>query len=236
MPKAKKTINKTSSFRRKSPARSLSRAKNIVKNQTDLNPTPAAVSPMPKMSNKVFLLLALIVVLVLVLYKNKGVLVAAMVNGKPVLRYSLDAKLEQRYGAATLDEIINEQLIRDEAGQKGFKASSSEIDTKVGEITKRFGDQKALDSVLAQQGMTMAELKKQVELQVLIEKITAGSVNVSDQDVASYIEKNRSSLTATDEAGLRDEALGILTQQKKGEAFQKWFADLKAKAKVTKYL
>ena len=93
----------------------------------------------------------------------------------------------------------------------------------------------SLDDALAQQGMTRADLERQVELQLIVEKMTA-DVTVTDKDIADYIAANKDTLPATDEASLTAEVKDTLIRQKRSDEFKRIFDDLKKNAKVTKYL
>ena len=89
---------------------------------------------------------------------------------------------------------------------------------------------------MAQQGDTVEDFRHRVELQLLLEKLTAGQVQVSDTEITDYIDKNRASMTATDEAGLREEAKATLTSDKQNTVLRQYFAEIKSKAKVLKFL
>lgn len=180
--------------------------------------------------------LLLIVLALFLAWRNKGLLVAAMVNNQPVFRLSLDRQLESRYGSQTLDEMVGEMLIRQAGAQKKISVTTVEIDGKVAEIEKTLNGRISLKDALAQQGDTVEDFRHRVELQLLLEKLTAGQVQVSDTEITDYIDKNRASMTATDEAGLREEAKATLTSDKQNTVLRQYFADLKSKAKVLKFL
>src|SRR3990167_5740864 len=58
-------------------------------------------------------------------------LIAASVNGQPIWRHDLDKVLVSRYGSTTLDELINEHLIKTEAAKRGITASSQDVTAKI---------------------------------------------------------------------------------------------------------
>jgi len=190
----------------------------------------------PRPRRRLFLVLILLILLGLVLYQNRGKFIAAVVNGRPITRFELDGRMVARYGDATLEEMINEHLVKSEAQAKGVKTSPEEINSRLEEFTKQIGENTKLEDFLTQRGFTLEEFKKQIELDILVKKLTAGSVNISDQELADFISKNRASLTATSEADLKNEALEILSSRKRNETFQKWFQELKNKAKVQKFI
>jgi hypothetical protein len=114
--------------------------------------------------------------------------------------------------------------------------TDAELNQKVKEIEKSLNGQISLADALSQQGMSMDEFRRQVSLQIMVEKLTADSVKVSDDDITKYIDQNKSLLTATDEASMRAEAKQNLIREKQSTAFQKIFDDLKKAAKIKNYL
>lgn len=185
---------------------------------------------------RIGVLLVVVAILGFLLYQNKQIFVVASVNGQPVWRWELDAKLTSRYGSQTLDEISSELLIHQAAQSKGITVTQAEVTQKVSDIEKSLQGKTTLADALTQQGMTMTDLRNQIELQALMEKMNTAPVTVSDQEIADYIDKNKSFLTATDEAGMKAEATKAVSDSKKTQALQTLFADLKAKAKISKFL
>lgn len=229
MPRAK--VRKTSGVRR--PAR----AEKLVVASGLTNSLPSFPVDSKKLFSRKYLISAAIVlVLALLVWKNKGLFVAATVNGQPVPRWELESRLVSRYGSQTLDEVINETLIRQAGKKSGASVTSKEIDAKVVEIEKSLEGRISLADALSQQGMTMAEFRGQVELQLILDKLSANSVVVTDQEVADYIASNSADLTSTDPASQAAEAKELILSQKKNAAYRQLFEDLKSKAVVTKFL
>lgn len=188
------------------------------------------------LSTKYLVGVAIILLLAGLLWKNKSLVVAATVNGQPVPRWELENRLVSRYGNQTLDEVVNEVLIR-QAGQKGgVDVAPKEVDGKISEVEKTLDGKISLSEALTQQGMTMADFRAQVELQLILDKLSASSVTVTDRDVADYIASNSGLLTSTDPASQSAEAKSILLSQKKNAAYRQIFGNLKSQAKVTKFL
>lgn len=240
MPKLNKTISKKKTVNSSLKATKVVSRRRITPKRENVDLSAAETRSTsfakPRPVGKYTVLLLLLVILAALVVKNKGLFVAAMVNGRPITRIALDNQLMSRYGSSLLDELINDEIINGEADKKGIKVSPDEINAEISRIETSLGGKTNLDQALTAQGMTMNDLTVDVQRRLLVNKLTAGSVNVSDQEIADYIDKNKSSLTATDDAGLKQEALDALTSQKKSDATQKWFTDLKAKAKISKYI
>lgn len=192
--------------------------------------------PEKKVSSKYFVLGLVILVLAVLLWKNKNWVVVATVNNRPVWRWDLESRMVSRFGSQTIDELISEALIRQTAAKNKTVVDKTEVDNKVSEIEKSLAGKITIKDALAQQGMIVDDFRRQVELQLMLEKLTAGSVAVSDQEVTDYLDKNRATLTATDEAGLKEEARKILVTGKQSTALRDYFTNLRSQAKILKYL
>lgn len=190
-----------------------------------------------KLFSKKYLVSGVIVLaLAFLVWTNKTLFVVATVNGRPIPRWELENRLVTRYGSQTLDEVINEVLIRQAGQKKGATVTVKEIDGKIAEIEKSLDGKITLTNALTQQGMTMAEFRGQVELQLILDKLSADSVVVTDREVADYLASNSASLTSTDPASQSAEARSILTSQKKNATYRQLFNDLKNQAKISKFL
>lgn len=167
-------------------------------------------------------------------YFLKGYFVAALVNGRPISRLRVIRELEKRQGLATLDNIITEELIRQEARKKGISVSKADVDTEITSIEVSLKSQsQTLDEILAAQGMTRAELVKNIELQKLIEKILTDKASVTDAEVQKYIDDNKASFPeGTNMEEVKTLVRQQLIQQKVSTEFQTWVDAVKKTAKI----
>ena len=189
-----------------------------------------------KKSKTVPIIIVLALIIVAVLAVNKGWLVAAVVNNRPIFRWQLDKILVSRFGKQTLENMVSEVLIDQESKKTGVSVTQQEIDAKEGDILKSFGGKVTLDELLTYQGMTKEEFDSQVRLQLLVSKLLGKDVAVTDQEVAEYIVKNKTTLVASEEGALKEEARAALLDQKVSEKIQPWFTEIRNKAKVLRFL
>jgi len=182
------------------------------------------------------IIIALLVIIVAVLAVNKGMVVAAIVNGKPVFRWELSNMLTARFGKQTLEAIVSERLIAEEASKARVSVTQKDIDAKEEEIIKSFGGKVTLDDMLKFQGMTKSDFDSQVKLQLLVSKLLEKDITVESKEIDDYIAQNKTSLVASNDAEMKEEAKKILFEQKVSEKIQPWFAEIKAKAKILRFL
>ena len=90
----------------------------------DLIVAPIAAS---RFKSKTIYFLILAVGIIGLLLANKGLVVAGMVNGKPIFRWELNKTLVSRFGKQTLEGIISERLIADAAKKSGVVVTKEDV-------------------------------------------------------------------------------------------------------------
>ena len=175
----------------------------------------------------------LVIIVLVGLVYTRGWLFAAKVNGRFVSRLELASRLEQMYGKQVLDNLVVEKLIEQEALEKNLQVTGEEIDKQVEEIAKQVAGED-LDKLLAAQGMTRQQLREQVRLNLLVEKLVEDKVEIGDEEIDKYVEQNKEFL---DEGGdVREQARMQLKQTKMGEEVQNLIQELRDAAAVVKYI
>lgn len=169
---------------------------------------------------------------------GKGFVIAAMVNGAPISRVSVIKELEKQSGKAALESLIRKKLIDDEVRSKNVSVSKDDIDQEIKQIESQVTLQGGtLDDALKMQGMTIDQLREQIEVQKKIEKILGDQVAVSDAEVDAYIAKNKIEFPKDKQP---EEAKAALKEQLKQQKFQqeaqKWVSDLTTKARIQYYV
>lgn len=178
-----------------------------------------------------------VLILAGLVYFLKGQLIVATVNGKPVWRLTLLAELEKQSGKEVLDSLITKTLILQEAQKQKVIISEDEITQEITTLEEKIREQgQDLDNLLSLQNMSRVELREQIKIQKMIEKMVGANIQVSDQEIDSYLEENKDFLpqeVSSEEA--REDARSKITQQKISEEIQTWINSLKEKA-VINYL
>jgi foldase protein PrsA len=178
----------------------------------------------------------LTLILLFVFAVSRGYVLVAIVNNKPIFRSQLSKSLMSRYGKQTLEGMISEKIIAEEARKSGVMISQEEIDAQEEEVLKSFGGKVTLEELLTYQGTTKAEFDSQIKLQLLVNKLLEKDVSVTNEEIATYRQTNAALLVSSDEASLTEEARKALVEQKINEKIQPWFTELKNKAKIYKFI
>ncbi|HSX09361.1 MAG TPA: SurA N-terminal domain-containing protein [Candidatus Saccharimonadales bacterium] len=249
---AKRTTTKkptTKAATRKAPSRSASRSTTSKSKAATSTPkieeksSSAAVSSTPATSTsapasvrikKQYLLLIIIIILLgAALYYFRGLFVAAVVNGQPISRLQVIQQAEKQSGKQTLDTLVRDALIEQQAKKENVTVSDQEVNTQIATLQSNLQKQgQNLNEVLATQGMTPDDLKNLIRLDQLVQKMVGKNIKVSDKEVNDYIAQNKSSLPNADDATLKKEAKAQLTQQKTNAAVQTWLANLQKNSNI----
>ncbi|MBW6442154.1 SurA N-terminal domain-containing protein [Patescibacteria group bacterium] len=167
-------------------------------------------------------------------YYFKGMIIAATVNGKPIWRYSVVKQLEQYQGSSLLNSLIDQQLIKQEAKEKGVEPTEEELAEQVKQVEDSVIAQgNNLDDILKEQGMSRKDLEENLAMNVIIEKLLLQQVVVTDEEVQSYIDENEDSFPEdTDIEQIKTLVRQQLEQEKMGTQYQIWLQSLRDKADI----
>ncbi len=200
--------------------------------------TKKAQKPSNKLKQPNFFVPLIIIVLLILAFLLKGLFVAALVNGQPIIRLTLIQELEKQGGKQALSALINQTLILQEAKKKNIEVSQEEIDKSAKQIEDSLKKQgQNLDTALAMQGMTRQDFLMQLKLRSLVEKLLADKIKVTDKEVSDYIEKNKDTLpTNLKEDEIKKGVREQLKQQKMASASQAWLANLTKNAKINYFV
>lgn len=201
--------------------------------------TTQGVVPAPKgflKNTKLLYFIVALLALSALLVTNKQLLVVSVVNNKPIWSWQLNKTMMDRFGKQTLEGMISEQLISDEAKKLGVTVTAEDLALKQNEILKTLGENVSVDELLKYQGITRADFDNQIKLQLLVQKILGKDIAITDTEVDAYLTQNRATLVATEPAELRKEAKQAMLDAKVGEKLQEWFAELKKNAKILRFI
>ena len=195
------------------------------------------VKASPKSKKYLLAILAIVFASVLI-YRFKSLLVAAVVDGKPITRLSIDRLLEKQGGQQVLENEIINILIENEAKKQNIVADQEKIDAQFKEYENQAtAAGYTLDDWLSSQGQTRDGLKKYLGLKLALESILSKDISVSDEDINKYYKDNQAMLYKDKKLeDVREEIAQDLKLSKMSEKIQPWLEELKQKAKIYYFL
>ena len=186
-----------------------------------------------KIGIKTAIIIAVVIIIGALAYVYKGLFIAAIVDGSLISRLSIIEELEKASGKSLLDSLINEKLVQKEVSAKKIIVSDDEINGEIKKIEDQVASQgSTLDAALAAQGMGMDDLKKRIIFQKEVEKLVADKINVTDEEVAQYIQDNKISIPEGQEAAAAGQIKNQIRNQKLNTEAQTLLTNLKSKAKI----
>ena len=229
------TKRKKATVKKSVRAKSSSAASSKVTSKSKVGNLPAKDNRRAFKLKKLYVILAIVfVALALLIFNYRGLFVAAVVNGEPISRLEIVKEAEKQSGKQTINNLVRNRLIEQEARKQKVTVSEQEIKDEVKKVEQTLSKQgQKLDQVLAMEGINRDDLRKLLRLNKLIEKMVGKDIKISDKEIADYIEKNKDSLPQDQtEEQLKQTVSKELRQQALNQKLQKWLADLQGKAKI----
>jgi foldase protein PrsA len=113
----------------------------------------------------------------------------AIVNGERITSKDFISRMEDAAGTDVLDQMITETLIRQAAKKAKVTVSADKIESELGKIRDQFGA--SFSSVLAQYGMTEEDLRKNIEMNLLVMEYSTKDLVITDEDLKAFFEENK---------------------------------------------
>jgi parvulin-like peptidyl-prolyl isomerase len=149
--------------------------------------------------------------------------IVVVVNGEAVTEREIDRILapiyEQYRGLYFGDELIKkleevrtkvvEQLVEDrlilsEAKRLDVQIPEKDIDSRVKEVAKRFPSEAAMEAALAEQGLSLKELRKSYKEQMMVRRLIDGkigiTISISPVELKGYFEKHANEFVTSETA------------------------------------
>ncbi|WP_240545975.1 peptidylprolyl isomerase [Paenibacillus artemisiicola] len=194
---------------------------------------PAAFVSKPSRGGKawMYISLGLALILIVVLIKppfggSSGKQAVGSVNGVSITKDQLYDAMAKLGGAQTMDNLIQDELIKQEADKKNITISDADVDKEIENIKKRFPSEAEFESALQQSGMSLDDLKAQTPMQLRIRKILEPQAQVTEKDVEDYFNQNKAQYDQPEEVkashilvATKEEADAIIKQLEGGADF-----------------
>ncbi|HVB99509.1 MAG TPA: SurA N-terminal domain-containing protein [Candidatus Dormibacteraeota bacterium] len=131
----------------------------------------------------------------------------AMVNGHPILRQEVDryyrSQMDQRQQPSPeeeallklniLDELVNNELLWEQAQKLGLEATDGEVERQFAELKLPYSEQ-AFEHQLALRGITVdqlkSELRENISIQKLINRKIVSNIRISEQEISAAYSRN----------------------------------------------
>ncbi len=117
--------------------------------------------------------------------------VVAVVNGEKITRDELYKLMYAKIGRDTLEELISDKLVMQEAKKRGVSVSEEEIAREIDRVKRNFSSEAEYYYTLAMYGMTEDDLKNHFRTDLLARKIIALDIKPTEEQLKAYFEDNK---------------------------------------------
>ncbi|MFA5141029.1 MAG: peptidyl-prolyl cis-trans isomerase [Elusimicrobiota bacterium] len=131
--------------------------------------------------------------------------VLATVNGTPIKGAQVAERLWKQFGDATLQELIDEALLKQAMAASKLAVDKSEVEARLNRIQSQVADEATFKQRLEATGTSLEQLRSQIEDQVVREQLTIRSkgLTVSDAEAKEFFEANKDRLGVPESVRLR---------------------------------
>ncbi|WP_236636233.1 peptidylprolyl isomerase [Pradoshia eiseniae] len=150
----------------------------------------------------------------------------ASVDGERITKEELYDTLVGVYGPSAVDNLVTKIVINKEADKRDVKVKTSEINAEVAVYEENYGGEEGLKSALKSSGLTLADLKEDIETNIKIEKLMAKDIKLTDDEVKAYYEENKQNFDTPESIEVshilvedKKTAQKVLDELKKGKDF-----------------
>jgi foldase protein PrsA len=152
------------------------------------------------------------------------------VNGTPIRESEVVERLLKRYGQQTVDEMIDEILLRQAAVDKAIKIDDAEVERRFAKLQAQFGSRELFLSQLERAGSSVSKVKEELGEEVVRERLVIQSegLGVTDAEVRKAFDERQDKLAHPEAIHLRhilvakeSEAKDIVAQIQGGADFGK---------------
>jgi parvulin-like peptidyl-prolyl isomerase len=149
--------------------------------------------------------------------------IAALRQKNPNLRANDDAALRQALAEVTPEVIVDavdELLIVQRGRELGYSMSTEQFNDIVANIKKenKLEDEAQFDAALKQEGLTMADLRKQLERTMIIQRVQQTEImsklQVTDAELKMYYDGHKDSFTTKPQLTLREILVAVPTSDR----------------------
>lgn len=127
------------------------------------------------------------------------------VNGTAIRQSEVIDRLWKRYGSQTLEEMVDELLLRQTAAAKKIYASDAEVDRRFARLQAQFGSKELLVSQLEQAGTTVAKVKEDLSDEIVRERLVVETkgLKIGDDELKKAFNTNKDKLGKPEAVHLR---------------------------------
>jgi foldase protein PrsA len=150
------------------------------------------------------------------------------VNGTVIRQSEVMDRLWKHYGPATLDEMVDELLLRQTVQAQGIKADDAEVERRFKRVKDQFNNPALFENQLKRDGSSQEKLRADIADQIRLRKLIVSThkLSVTDEELRKTFQEQRAKLATPAAVHLHqifvktaDEAKDVSAKLKDGADF-----------------
>lgn len=169
--------------------------------------------------------LAAVTVALVLMIAGCGSSPVAVVGGVEITEAELNDLLIKRFGNDALGNLIDRELLRQAAADRGIEVTEEEMAKELEEARAQFPTEEAFAEFLARTDLSQEEWEEEVRLAALVRKLALSDVNYTDEELREFFEANKESFSQPATVALSEivvsspeDAQNVLDELEAGEA------------------
>lgn len=153
--------------------------------------------------------------------------VVAMVNDVKITKEEYYDYMVEQNGEEVLEALILEKMLDLEVEANNIEVTEDEIDVEYAEMAEAYGGIEGLQNTLQMYGYTEDSIRKNLKLNLSIEKLMEPLINVTDDEIALYFAENKDDFDVSEQVKAShilvatiEEANDVLEKLNSGESFE----------------
>lgn len=111
---------------------------------------------------------------------------AAIVGDKTISNEAYVTALKQKFGKQVLDDMINREVVYQEASRQGITVDPKQLEQELSQIRDSYGSQTDSEfeaALLKQAGTNVEALKQEISYQILLQTLATKDMTIKDEEV-----------------------------------------------------
>ena len=158
---------------------------------------------------------------------DKGDRVVGSVNDIEIKESELNEALQSQYGKEVLDQLMANEIIKQEAKTKKLTISEEALKEEYEIYANYYGGEEQLLESLKTYNMTKQDILDDIEIYLLTVKVMEQTITLTDEEINAYYEENKANYLSDEDEQLpfesvKEDVRQALLEERIDEQYDSW--------------